>query len=147
MDSFTFQKDIPIVCLPAEGSAQGIIAAHQVLKEKLPPSEHRHFYGISWSGPDRQMVYKAAASIENTDGSALEDLEHFTIRNGPYISFYLTDFRENPDSIRQAFEMLLKQHEVAPNGYCLEWYINDNDVKCLVPLGKDYQPYTGLNKE
>lgn len=147
MDSFTFQKDVPVVCLNATSFPDGIAATHDALRAKLPANEHRHFYGISWPDENGKIIYKAAATIEEGDGNALDNLERFTIRNGPYNSFYLSDFRDHPDSIRKAFELLLEQHEVAPDGYCLEWYINDRDVKCLVPLGKEYQPFTGLNKE
>jgi hypothetical protein len=81
------------------------------------------------------------------EGESLPGMETFVIKNGPYNAFYIYNYAENQDSIGQAFKLLLKEHEVDPNGYCLEWYINENDVKCLVPLGKEYREFTGLNKE
>jgi len=148
MDSFTFQEDIKTFCITADSFPEGIRDAHNRLHQLLPPNERRNFYGVSWSTENGTIIYKAAAEILDSDvAQSLSDLETFTIKNGPYNSFYIVDYRNNPDSIKQSFELLLKQHEVDPEGYCLEWYINENDVKCMVPLGPEYQPFTGLNKE
>ena len=31
-------------------------------------------------------------------------------------------------------QMLISQPDIDPNGYCLEWYLNDMDVRCMVRL-------------
>lgn len=148
MDSFTFQHDIKTFCITAASIPDGIEAAFNELKAILPPHENRHFYGISWRGKDDKITYKAAAEVLDSDEDFMHpDLDHFTIKNGPYNSFYIPDFRNRMQDIPMAFDLLLQQHEVDPHGYCLEWYINNKDVKCMVPLGKNYQPFTGLNKE
>lgn len=144
MDSFTFQQDVPVVCVTATSFPEGIKEAFDKLSSALPQNERRIFYGISYPY-DGKIIYKAAAGIMGDDNIA--GMETFTIRNGPYNSFYIANFMENPDSIKKAFELLLEQHEVDPNGYCLEWYVNEHDVKCMVPLGKEYQEFTGLNRE
>jgi len=145
MDNYTFQKDVPTYCVTAESFPEGIAAAHHKLQGALPHNDRRDYFGISWRDKTGKIVYKAAAQI--MEGESMPDLETFVIKNGPYNAFYIYDYRKNPDSIGDAFELLLKQHEVDPNGYCLEWYINENDVKCMVPMGKEYREFTGLNKE
>lgn len=148
MDSFTFQEDVKTYCVTASSFPEGIQEAHDRLHQLLPSNERRNFYGVSWPAHDGTIIYKAAAEIMDSDNDhLLPDLDIFTIKNGPYNSLYIPNYRNNLESIKQAFDLLLQQHEVDPNGYCLEWYINENDVKCLVPLGPEYQPYTGLNKE
>jgi len=148
MDSFTFQHDIKTFCVNAVSFPDGVEAAFRELESILPPHDNRHFYGISWRTNDGNIVYKAAGEVLDSDEDFMyPDLETFTIKNGPYNSFYIPDFRNHLEDIPKAFELLLQQHEVDPQGYCLEWYINDKDVKCMVPLGKDYQSFTGLNKE
>lgn len=144
MDSFTFQQDVPVVCVTATSFPDGIKNAFDTLSAALPQNERRIFYGISYK-IDGQIVYKAAAEIMSED--TIDGMETFIIKNGPYNSFFIANFMENPDSIRKAFELLLEQHEVDPDGYCLEWYVNEHDVKCMVPLGKNYQEFTGLNRE
>jgi len=37
-------------------------------------------------------------------------------------------------SIGKAFHELISQPEIDPNGYCLEWYLNQSDVRCMVRL-------------
>lgn len=146
MESFTFQNDVKTYCVTASSFPEGIQAAHEALQMLLPKNERRNFYGVSWKTEDGSTIYKAAADIMETDGRELLSLETFTIQNGPYNSFFIANYAENLDGIKKAFDLLLEQHEVDPKGYCLEWYI-DRDVKCMVPLGKDYRPFTGLNKE
>ena len=145
MDSYTFQEDLKTYCVTAFSFPEGIAEAHQQLQQLLPLNERRNFFGISWPDENGIIIYKAAAEI--MEGENLPGLETFIIKNGPYNSFYINEYKKHPDSIGQAFELLLKQHEVDPHGYCLEWYINDQDVKCMVPLGKEYRKFTGANKE
>lgn len=147
MDSFILDDDISVVCVTAKNFPDDIERAHIHLHVILPEKERRRFFGISWPGPDGKMIYKAAADIMETENADKYGLETFTIKKGPYNSFYIKDFMEDPESIGRAFQLLTAQHEVDPNGYCLEWYIGDNDVKCMVPLGTEYAPFTGLNKE
>jgi len=148
MDSFTFQEDVKTYCITASSFPEGIEEAHQRLHRLLPLNKRRNFYGVSWPAHDGAIIYKAAAEILDSDSDhLLPELEIFTIKNGPYNSLYISNYRDNLSSIKQAFDLLLQQHEVDPKGYCLEWYINENDVKCMVPLGPEYQSYTGLNKE
>lgn len=144
MDSHTFQEDTPVFCLTSPNGRQGIDEAMTALKSLLPADGRRHFYGIFWPGRDGG-TFKVAASRLDSDPEA-EHLGTFIIQNGPYNSFYLTDYRSQPGLVEKTFEILRGQHEVDPEGYCLEWYVNEHDVKCLVPLGKHYRPFTGLNR-
>jgi len=144
MDSFTFQEDTPVFCVTALNGRQGAADAMATLKSLLPHDSRRHAYGLYWPGKDGG-TYKAAMSKLEGD-PAIESGEVFTIKNGPYNSFYITDYRSQPGAVDRAFEILRGQHEVDPEGYCLEWYVNEHDVKCLVPLGKHYQSFTGLNR-
>lgn len=147
MDSFTLTDDIKVVCVAAKQFPDDIERAHIHLHVILPEKERRRFFGISWRGPDGKIIYKAAADLMEHETAEQYGLDTFTIKKGPYNAFYIKDFMEDPESIGRAFQLLIAQHEVDPNGYCLEWYIGDNDVKCMVPLGEKYQEFTGLNKE
>lgn len=146
MDSFTFQEDLPVICITATGGRDGGADAMATLRNRLPENERRQFFGIFWPGRDGG-TYKAAASTFDSDGDALEGLGHFTIRNGPYNGFYIKDYKSQPGTVAKAFDLLRGEHEVDPDGYCLEWFVNDEDVKCMVPLGDDYRPFTGVNQK
>lgn len=147
MDSFILGDDIKVMYVDATTFPDGIERAHIQLHAMLTEKERRRFFGISWPNENGEITYKAAAD-EMVPGEAEKlGLKTFTIKKGSYNSFFIKDFMQDMGSIKRAFKLLLAQHEVDPDGYCLEWYIGDNDVKCMVPLGPDYQQYTGLNKE
>lgn len=147
MDSFILGEDIKVVFVTATSFPDGVDRAHIQLHAMLPEKERRRFFGISWPNENGEIVYKAAADIIESDEAEKLGLETFTIKKGPYNSFFIKDFMQDIGSIKRAFKVLIAQHEVDPDGYCLEWYIGDNDVKCMVPLGPNYQNYTGLNAE
>ena len=76
--------------------------------------------------------------MEN-DEAAQPGLERFTIPGGAYNTYYIQDYRNNLAAIGECFQLLIGQAEADPNGYCIEWYIGDNDVKCMVRSNdKDY---------
>lgn len=41
---------------------------------------------------------------------------------------------EDIQRIGNAFEKLLSQPGLDPEGYCVEWYFNDKDIRCMVRL-------------
>lgn len=147
MDSFNLTEDINVMYVEAKSFPEGIERAFIQLHVITPEKERRRFFGISWQGADGKITYYAACDEMEPGEADKLGLKTYTIKNGPYNSFYIQDFMEDTFAIKRAFDLLLEQHEVDPDGYCLEWYIGDNDVKCMVPLGKDYAPFTGLNKE
>jgi len=36
------------------------------------------------------------------------------------------------DSIGAAFNKLIQLSDIDPQGYCIEWYLSDKDVRCMV---------------
>lgn len=146
MDSFNLQEDIKVICLDAKSYPDGAKAAHLELQVNLKHEERRRFFGILMN-ENGQQIYKAAAEEMENGEAAQYGLEEFTIKKGSFNSFFIADYRKDESAITHAFELLRKEHEVDPDGYCLEWYIGENDVKCMVPLGPDYREFTGLNRE
>lgn len=140
MDSYILGEDIKVMYVTAANFPDGIVAAHQHLQSLLPNVADRRHFGISKPNENGEIVYKAAAEETHPGEAQNLGLETFLIKNGAFMSFYITDYRENPNSIRTAFQLLTGQQEADPNGYCLEWYIGENDVKCLVPSGPEDYP-------
>ena len=147
MDSFNLSEDIKVVCVTAKHFPDDVERAHIQLHSVLPEKEKRRFFGISKPDKDGEIIYKAAADEIEPGEAEHFGLETFTIKKGTFNSFFIKDFMEDPDSIPQAFKILLGQPEVDPKGYCLEWYIGENDVKCLVPLDERHSHFTGVNNE
>ena len=46
--------------------------------------------------------------------------------------------------VGHAFEKMLALEEIDPNGYCLEWYISKQEVRCMVPLVNTAQVDTAI---
>lgn len=137
MDSFILGEDIPVVCHKAKSFPDGIQTAHEELHRTLPYHEGRRFFGISRPDENGDIVYKAAAELLESD--KLSGLEKFTIKGGAYNTYYIKDYRDNIGAIADCFQLLLGQSEVDPDGYCIEWYIGNDDVKCMVRCNdKDY---------
>jgi hypothetical protein len=63
--------------------------------------------------------------------------ETLIIPNGDYLSITISDFRKDIMSIGRAFQKLLKEPNLDPQGYCVEWYSSNKDeVKCMIRLDK-----------
>ena len=146
MDSFNLSEDIKVMCITAAKFPDGIEQAHLQMRSLLPIKKQRRSFGISWPDEQGNIIYKAAAEEIQNDESAKLGLETFLIKKGNYNTFYIKDHIKFPGSISDAFQILLGQQEVDPLSYRLEWYIGENDVKCMVPVD-NHLHFTGLNKE
>ncbi len=119
--------------MPAKSFPEGILEAHQTLHALVPYSQNRKYFGIS-RPENGNIVYKAAAE-ELIEGELKQHgLEEFTITAGEYLYIILKDFMQNIPAIGKAFNELTSHPHIDPNGYCIEWYLSDRDVKCMVKL-------------
>lgn len=135
MEEYILNEDIKIMCITAESFPNGVLAAHQKL-HALFPLEQRRYFGISRPNEKREIIYKAAVE-EIADGEAEKfGVETFTIRKGTFISELVPDFMKDVSQIGKTFEKLLNQPNIDPNGYCLEMYINETDVRLMVGIEK-----------
>lgn len=134
MEIFNLEKDIPVFCVPAHSFPEGIEAAHQQLHSLISDSTERIYFGISHPNRKGAIEYKAAAQeLNNNEGLSL-GCDSFVIRRGTYACTILKDYNKNPQSIGRAFEQLLTHPDLDPQGYCLEWYLNEKDMRCLVGI-------------
>jgi len=134
MDTIKVENDIIVLCVTAKSFPEGISEAHETLHNLLPTSEDRNFYGISSPNEHDVIVYKAA--VEQLYEGEAEKLkcETFIIRKGDYISCTIRDFHNDVGSIGKAFHELLADSRIDPQGYCVEVYLNETDVQCMVRL-------------
>jgi hypothetical protein len=56
------------------------------------------------------------------------------LKKGKYISLTVNDYMKDLSSIEQAFKQLLSYPGLDPQGYCVEWYLNEIVVKCMIRL-------------
>ena len=141
MENYQLDKDISTICVTASSFPDGVMAAHNKIHSLVPVSEGRTYYGIS--RPDRtgKIIYKAAVEDQHVPRDVLNaieteksEFESFLIPKGTYTSIYIADFMNDVQQVGKAFRQLLADPSIDQNGFCLEMYVGENDVRCMVRL-------------
>lgn len=132
MEIFDLNEDIKVFCITATSFPDGILDAHERLHGIIPFSIDRKYFGIS--RPENNLIIYKAAVEELPNESRKYDLEPFLIKKGKYISTVVENYAKEPQDIRTAFEKLTSYSGIESDGYCIEWYINDSDVRCMIRL-------------
>jgi hypothetical protein len=135
---YYIDKDIKVLCTITSWFPEGVQMAHKKLHSLFPATERRTFYGISYSDKSGNIIYKAATDQLNEEEAAHFNLEAFTIRKGNYTSEVLKDWRKDEMSVGKTFRELLSDQRIDKKGYCLEIYLNEDDMRCLVTLDPFY---------
>lgn len=134
VEEFIIPSDINTVCVIASSFPEGVLTAHQKLHSLIPFHTDRNYFGISWGDKNNTIHYQAAAEIMNPGEAEIEGTSLFTIKPGKYISIIVRDYMSNTQVVGHAFEKMLPLPNIDPGGYCLEWYISKQEVRCMVPL-------------
>lgn len=147
MEKFTIEEDIKVFCETAKSFPGGIIEAHKELHSIITSSAERRYFGISRPNTKGIIIYDAAAE-EIYQGEAEElGCEKFMIQSGQYISLLIEDYVHDITAIANAFQLLITYPGIDPAGYCIEWYLNEKDVRCMVRLVKEAQPVSPAEKQ
>lgn len=134
MEKYYLAESIKVICIKAVSFPEGIAAAFDQLYAVCGNKTARNFYGISYPEGGGKIIYRAAAT-ENYNGEAAAlRCESFTIKKGSYNSILIKNYIKNIPAVSNAFSQLLAQPGIDPDGYCLEIYESDTDVRCLVLL-------------
>lgn len=133
METTTFDKDIKIFYITAASFPEGIMDAHKNLHALVPVTKNRKYFGIS--RPEHGVIRYKAAAEELYNGEA-EKLycDTMILKKGKYISLTISDYIKDLQSINSAFKELLSNPDIDPEGYCVEWYVTNKDVKCMIRL-------------
>jgi hypothetical protein len=134
MEKYYIENDIKVFYVTAESFPSGVGGAFQKLLSFLPKPNERILYGISFPNEQGEIIYKAAAEESFPGEGKQNGCETFLIKKGEYWSELLADWRRDESILSKTFQELLKHPGLDKNGYCLEIYENEKDVRCLVPL-------------
>lgn len=135
METISWERDINVLYVDATSFPEGIAGAHQKLHALVPVWEGRNYFGIS--RPEHDVIaYKAAAEQLHPQEADTLNCKTLILKKGNYISLDITDYMKDIQSIGRAFEDLLVFPGLDPQGYCIEWYVNNKDVKCMIRLEK-----------
>jgi len=134
METMTLDNDIRAFYVAARSFPDGVLEAHQKLHSLVPLSTDRKYFGVSRPENGGGIAYKAAAE-ELQEGEAEQlNCPTLVLKKGKYICQAINDYMKNIPAIGSTFQQLLSNPDIDPDGYCLEWYLNDKDLKCMVRL-------------
>ena len=134
METFILDTDINVLCVTAKSFPDGIMEAFDELHSFVPFTESRRLFVISRPNKLGVIVYKAAFEELHQGEPEKFGCESFVIQHGKYIYVDRTDYAKDMQSIGEAFHLLISQPNIDSNGYCLEWYLNGKDVRCMVRI-------------
>ncbi len=135
MDTFTLEKDIALCAEKAKSFPDGIMAAFGELSAKLPdPHSRGMYYGLSRPEDGEPVVYYAAAE-EKEEGEAEQlGMKRIVIKKGTYIYRDISDYMKDMPVIGKTFMEMIHEPGIDPNGYCVEMYTSQKDVRCMVRM-------------
>ncbi|MCR6640510.1 MAG: transcriptional regulator [Sporocytophaga sp.] len=134
MDKIRFDKDVKVFYVNAKSFPEGIQEAHQKLHSLIPFSKDRKYFGVSRPEQGDGIIYRAAAEELEPGEAESFRLESLVLKKGDYVSVTIKDYAKDIMSIDRAFKELLALPDLDPQGYCVEWYYNEKDVKCMIRL-------------
>src|SRR5690606_21014190 len=133
MEIITLDEAVNVIYIEAASFPDGVLAAHQQLHSKIPFSTDRKYFGLS--RPESGMICYKAGAEEKYEGEAEKlNCKSVKLKEGRYVSLIVKDFMKDPQSIAAAFNQLLTSPNLDREGYCVEWYVNDTDVQCMIRL-------------
>ncbi len=133
METIPIEKDLPLICVSATAFPTGVMDAHNKLQSIVPFVAGRKYFGLS-RPENGAIMYKAAAEVLNEKEAALLNLEQIVLKRGNYVYADIPDFMQYLPLIAETFKKLLAHPNIDPKGYCIEWYLNAKDLKCMVRL-------------
>jgi len=134
MKSIFLEQDIKVFYVTATSFPDGVQEAYQKLHSLIGSPTGRKFFGISYPETPSKIIYKAAVEESYPGEGEKLGCETFVIKKGQYISIYIKDFMKDIPKIGQSFQELLAHQGIDPDGCCVEEYLNDKDVRCMVRL-------------
>lgn len=134
METYILKDDIKLVCVNAKSFPEGIADAFNQLRQIIGPTDRRKLYGISHGTANGTTIYKAAAEeLDDHEATQLR-LERFVVKKGEYVGARIINYPDHIGSIGKTFEKLLANPRLDPKGCCVEMYLNERDVQCMVRL-------------
>src|SRR4028118_1659201 len=106
MEEIILENDIEVFYITAKSFPDGIAEAHKKLREIVPFSADRTYFGIS-RPENGTIVYKAATEEINKGEAEKVDCDTLDIKSGKYICLTINDFIKDIQGINRSFKTLL----------------------------------------
>jgi len=133
MRKIIINQDILAHCIKANSFPDGVLEAFQKLHSLIDFPQERRSFGISRK-ENEMIVYWAAAEAREQEDLKTTELTKFIIPKGVYISIEIKNIGDNFSLIKKAFDQLKLHAQIEPKGYCIEEYINMDEVICMMRI-------------
>lgn len=133
METIKFDQDITVMYVDAISFPDGALAAHQKLHSYFPFTTQRKYFGLS-RPENGSILYKAAAEVMEPGEAEKYKLPTIVLKKGNYYSITLYDYIKDIPSIQRTFSQLISLPDIDPEGYCVEQYIGQSDMLCMVRI-------------
>ncbi len=127
--------DVNLAVNRADRFPEGIEAAWKDLESKLTSLKGRRFYGLAVCEGD-ELAYYAGVETSDDEEIAKLGLPTMKIKRGRYARAKLYDWRDQKDEIGKIFDQLMQDHDMDPDGACIEFYRSEFELHLLIPLAK-----------
>ena len=134
MEYFELDKDVKVLYVTASSFPDGIQEVLENIHALVPFSKNRRYYGISRPEGNKGIVYKAAAEELKPGEAELLGCETMILKKGKYYCITITDYMKDLSLIGKTFGEILSQPDLDPEGYCVEWYLDNKQVRCMVRM-------------
>jgi predicted transcriptional regulator YdeE len=133
MKTIQLENDISLLCLKAKSFPEGIQEAYDELHIVIKNEGPRKYFGISRPNGDEIEYYAAVESFDHIESEKF-GLPIITIKSGNYLFEEVLNYMSNIKEIGRIFSEMISNPNIDPKGYCVEVYITDKDVQCMVRL-------------
>lgn len=131
MEIYHLEHDLTVYGFPVETFPEGIGEAFDKLINLLPPAGTRPYYGISACTPVG-ILYLAAALIKPDEKPEQYSLQAYVINKGNYLAEKVVDWQSKTQSINGIFRKMVEDSRCDQIKPCVEVYLNDQEMLCLV---------------
>ncbi len=133
METTIFDNDIKVFYVTATSFPAGVMEAHKKIHSLVPLTGERKYFGLS--RPENGIITYRAAVEEKYEGEGEKfGCDTLVLKKGKYICKVITDFMKDLPAIGNTFQQMLSHPNIDPQGYCVEWYFNEKDLRCMVRL-------------
>ena len=133
MNTITIENDMTFIYVEATSFPDGVMESWNELHRIIPFNSERVYVGLSRPEGNKGIVYKACALILNTDETTF-GLQQIALLKGDYFSEEYPDYMKDLQKIGTIFHSMLSSPEIDPEGYCVEWYLGKEDLRCMVKI-------------
>ena len=134
METYVLKDDMKLLCVDATSFPEGITEAHRKLQALVSQANGRKFFGISHPQGKGKIIYKAAVEESFKGEGDQLNLEAFILKKGSYIGSRIINYVDHIESVGTTFQKILKDPRIDPQGCCVEKYLNEKDVQCMVRI-------------